>query len=779
MDLSNTITLRDASATTATLFAFVTVALLIASGTATEDVLAASGLLTEFMGVGEEVVINFTKIGGAENTDNSILMPKQSNVVDARLNLTGSDVFIGNQVKKFASGFDFRQGNANNLIFDTSGLHLDMDTLAPFWPYTEKAVGIYVTDTVTGDFNDDNRSDFVVVNLGSDSVTIYYQDAQGKMATKTTHQTSDDPICVDVGDFNNDDLDDFAVGLSTAKGVDFFIQRSTGGFVKSFMRVEIVIQGKLTGLVINGIATGDLNNDGLDDLALAPLGQKGITLLQSSLGSFSVGQTLSVGYTGGTSNYYHTSVRDVTVGDFNKDGRDDVAWATCNNYTYSYDYNQYGRIQVFNQRSTNTLTKKTSILGYTGCWYIEAGDLNGDGKDDIVISQKYVNKVKVFYKTATSWTAASSLGGDGEVFRPEIADFNSDGMNDLVIGTSKPTLLFYKYSDGKISTMKKPFDLPSGSSGMAVTAGDFNKDGHMDAVVACGADNSVAIFKQRLEYDGSYVSQALEQPLPIRYVNFTYYTLENGGETHFYYSADGGTQWFEVANGTFVDLVERTDTLWFKLTFHSTSAALYNSIKWVQLNMTYQSFPSDLSLDLGRDGSTEWNMSGELEGPVKIVDLEDALTDYIQHSTHYPDEDGYVTIPILISTRSPGTLVMSDLYIRYNNASRRPELVYPEDRDFVNATPTLQFFANDTDDDLLKYKLQITKGGDFNDPLKTMTFDMSLNLFDQEEGEGFPEADFPQGTMATFKVPELYALEDDTTYKWRVFAYDGYLLSKA
>ena len=93
--------------------------------------------------------------------------------------------------------------------------------------------------------------------------------------------------------------------------------------------------------------------------------------------------------------------------------------------------------------------------------------------------------------------------------------------------------------------------------------------------------------------------------------------------------------------------------------------------------MTYQSFPSNLQIDLGRDGSTEWNMSGELQTEIRLTELEDALTDYIQEPTHYPDEEGYLTIPIYVYSKTPGTLRLSDLDILFNNASRKPQLVFP------------------------------------------------------------------------------------------------------
>jgi hypothetical protein len=59
-----------------------------------------------------------------------------------------------------------------------------------------------------------------------------------------------------------------------------------------------------------------------------------------------------------------------------------------------------------------------------------------------------------------------------------------------------------------------------------------------------------------------------------------------------------------------------------------------------------------------------------------------------------------------------------------------------------------------------------------------MTFDMRRSLYDDWEDEGFPNATFPQGVVASFTLPKTFALEDDTRYKWRFYAFDGYLMSK-
>ena len=647
---------------------------------------------------------------------------------------------------------------------------MPLDTLAPFEAETTINAATNVYSAASGDFNGDGRMDLVVTNYASDTATVFLQSAAGKLVKDRDVTTDTTPRTVEVGDLNDDGRDDFAVGTYANKSVNIFLSKSTGGFTKSTISLSRPVLD---------LDIADLNDDDLDDFVLATESSYGEIWFQSSAGGFYRHREMII-TNGGNSNWVYYA-RGCAAGDFNNDDRIDVAFTASTSYTSTWSYEFYGMLKVHLQSASNTFPTQFNwrYYAYNYASGIDAGDVTGDGRDDIVITNLYTNQVRLFVQKG-----AGGFSGTGTTFSgatrptwPRIADFDGDGKNDVVCGGLGEKFIFLKQRDGTLSTTSKKWDSKHGV--MDVAAGDFNGDGLIDAATANTFGNNVGLWIQRTEYSGAWTSNAIVQPLLMRYINITYNIVDNGGDTHLYFSYDGGTVWTEIENSTTYDLIERTDRIWLRVTTFATSASTYDIIKFIHLNMTYQTYPTNLRLDLGRDGTTEWNMTGELDGNAEVTTLADALTSYVQDNSHPADEEGYVSVPLEIYSKTPGILRLQDLDILYNNASRRPELVSPEDRDFVNSTPTIQFFANDTDDDLLKYKVQITKGGDFNDPLKTMTFDMRHDLFDQKEGEGFPEADFPQGTMATFKVPEQYALEDDTTYKWQVLAYDGYLLSKA
>ncbi len=743
--------------------------MMMTSSTVTTDVVAASGILETFTNGETEGMINWTKED--ENVDYSIRLPKQSNVLEAGLSFNGTAYFKENVNNTIKSAFDWRQGTVTpkgTLIYDSSGYHLDMATLAPFENERTTKAGSNVYSVASGDFNKDGRMDLVVTNYDSDTATVFLQNAQGKLVKDRNVQTSDQPNHVEVGDLNKDGRTDFAVGTYNGKAINIFKSRSTGGFDKSTISV---------GRQVLDLDIGDFNNDGLDDIVIAAYNKYGMIYRQSGTGSFS--KVLDATITSGGYYWYTYYARGCAAGDFNRDGRTDVAFTVSTSYTSTWSYQYYGLLKVHYQSSGGSISTSHSLMcyAYNYAQGIEAGDVTGDGRDDIIIANHYTSQLRLFTQRASGGFSGTgkSFSGATRPTWPRMADFDGDGRTDVVSGGLGKKFLFLKQKDGALQSSAKKWD--SANNIMDVAAGDFNGDGLIDAVTANRDGNAFGLWIQRTEYRGTWTSDPLVQPLLVRYINFTYDIKRNGGDTHIYFSLDGGTEWTEIENATTYDMINRTDTFWLKVTTYSTSAALYDHVKYIHMNMTYQTYPTNLRLDLGRDGKVEWTMDGELDGETRVTGLADALTEYVQNSTHPADEDGYVTVPLEIYSKSPGTMRLYDLHILYNNASRRPELVFPQDKGYVNGTPTLVFVANDTDDDLLKYRLLITST-DFSDSFNTMVFDMRYALYDEEEGEGFHKEEFPAGEVAYFTLPEAYALSDDTTYKWRVMAFDGYLMSR-
>ena len=248
------------------------------------------------------------------------------------------------------------------------------------------------------------------------------------------------------GDFNGDGKEDVAsivslMGYGGANNkIEFQVTR--GG---TDTPVVWYSTDKFNGVKIQDrVTAGDFNGDGKDDIAVMYNygdNKPKIFVFYSTGNSFAQ----AVQWYAETGFYNPERIEGRFVaGDFNGDGKDDIATM--------YDYIDHtAKILVFisNGSSFNAWTpwftedtpyhyNPVNVAGR-----FEAGDMNGDGKDDIVTLYYYANettKIHVFLSAGNTfqmwqtWYAQLNAGYyncDNVADRFEVADFNGDGKDDV------------------------------------------------------------------------------------------------------------------------------------------------------------------------------------------------------------------------------------------------------------------------------------------------------------------------------------------------------------
>lgn len=218
-------------------------------------------------------------------------------------------------------------------------------------------------------------------------------------------------------------------------------------------------------------------------------------------------------------------IHQVLIGDFNGDGRNDVVTLS----------NQDPRVVIYYQGPVGTFDQADNmdppINNQIDPKRLAVGDLNGDGKDDLVISGNTVGNANVgllvFYQDPVQGVLLPGIGFplttgfSAFTSFPIIGDIDSDGKNDLVLSTPDQQLIIrYQQPNGGLGpeTIYDKFPVFQG----LVYIADMDNDGDNDLVVMSG-HKEVAIIKQ----DSSAKPSTLKDR-PDRYAIQTSYWTDSG-----------------------------------------------------------------------------------------------------------------------------------------------------------------------------------------------------------------------------------------------------------
>ncbi|MBM7863507.1 trypsin-like serine protease [Lentzea nigeriaca] len=276
----------------------------------------------------------------------------------------------------------------------------------------------------SGDFNGDGRDDIVTFTRGS-SADVYVALSNGSSFVGTAVKWHDWFAAYDevplVGDFNGDGKDDIAT-FTRGSTADVYVALSTGS---SFVGTAVKWHDWFA--AYNEIpAVGDFNGDGKDDIATFTRGGSADVYVALSNGSSFVGTAVK------WHDWFAAYNEIPLVGDFNGDGKADIA-------TFTRD----GSADVYVALSNGSSFVGTAVKWHdwfaAGAEFPAVGDFNGDGKDDIATFTRgtsadvYVatSNGSSFVGTAVKWhdwfAAYSEIPGTG--------DFNGDGKDDVVTFT--------------------------------------------------------------------------------------------------------------------------------------------------------------------------------------------------------------------------------------------------------------------------------------------------------------------------------------------------------
>ena len=364
------------------------------------------------------------------------------------------------------------------------------------------ATGVNPISVAIADLNGDGKSDLAVVNKGGTSVSIYRNISVGgtittsSFAAKVDYTTGASPNSVSVGDLNGDGKADLAIANSGGTSVSVFLNSSVSGSISFAAKVDFTV-----GSAPNALSIGDLDGDGKADLAVANYNSSTVSVLRNTSTSNSISFATKVDFSTASSKPYA-----VAIGDLDGDGKADLAVANNNSSTFS----------IFRNTSTSgviSFNAKVDFAAALSPTSVAIGDLDGDGDADIVVTNSGAQSVSVFRNTSTSGLISVSAKVDFTTgFGPQyvaIGDLDGDGKVDLVTsnaGGPSVSVLRNKYVSGSIdiSSFASRVDFTTGTSPLSVAVGDLDNDGKPDLVVTNIGAASVSVLKNNPTYSLTY-----------------------------------------------------------------------------------------------------------------------------------------------------------------------------------------------------------------------------------------------------------------------------------
>src|SRR6266478_5557040 len=269
-----------------------------------------------------------------------------------------------------------------------------------------------------GDFNRDGKLDLAVSNYGDNSLSVLLGNGDGTFQAPLTSPVGTNPAQVTVGDFNGDGKLDLAVSSVANNTVAVLLGNGDGTFLPPLIAP--------VGANPWYFAVGDFNGDRILDLAVSDYGcpldcnsspSSTVTvLLGNGNGTFRPAPSLTVG----------NGPAGVVVGDFNGDGKLDLAVANLNDNTLS--------VLLGNGDGTFQAPQTFASPGMTHPYFVAVGDFNRDGKPDLVVSNHLFTTVSVLLSNGDgTFQPAQNFAVDNDPVYVAVSDFNGDSAPDLAV----------------------------------------------------------------------------------------------------------------------------------------------------------------------------------------------------------------------------------------------------------------------------------------------------------------------------------------------------------
>jgi hypothetical protein len=244
---------------------------------------------------------------------------------------------------------------------------------------------------------------------------------------------------------------------------------------------------------INSVAIGDLDGDGLTDIVSVDVrlgaGENGFVSILRNISTS--GNIAFDAEINYPTRYYPVSI---AIGDLDGDGKPELVVANSDSDTVSF----FKNISTVGNIS---FTQSIELLSGAKPYSVAINDLDADGKLDVAVANFNSNSISIFRNITNtgniSFASKIDFTTSNGAYSLAIGDLDGDTKPDLGVScmsSNKLSVLKNTSSTGAISFAPK-IDLITSNSPYVVQMGDVDLDGKLDLAVCNSGSNSVSVFR--------------------------------------------------------------------------------------------------------------------------------------------------------------------------------------------------------------------------------------------------------------------------------------------